>query len=137
MLLHYTLEDRSSRLEDVLAHGLDEPASLEALGELPLCGSEDPEAAHYHQVFDYARAYPVGAAPHELVLESHHLVADGGLGLALPTRHSIPAPPRWSGCGNDEGRCRTAPLCPYRGDAVTGPGSAGRPRAFTEEAAEM
>ena len=71
VLLNYPLENRASSLQNLLAHGLYEPAPLEALRELLLGGREHPEAAHYHKVFDNARAYPVGATPHELVLEQH------------------------------------------------------------------
>src|SRR5215216_6366070 len=114
MLLNYVFQDRASRFQDLLSHGLDEPASLEALGKLLLGRCEHAEAANYRQVFDYPRSYPVGAASHELVLKGHHLIADGGLAPALPatTDGRAPAPPRSSGCSNDESRCCTAPLHP-------------------------
>jgi hypothetical protein len=63
VLLDYPLENRASSLQDLLTHGLYEPAPLEALRELLVGGREHPEAAHYHKVFDNARAYPVGPRP--------------------------------------------------------------------------
>src|SRR5215203_5339872 len=58
------------------------------------CWREHAEAAHHHQVLYYSRAYPVGSSPHELVLEGHHVVADGGLDLALSAFHErVTAPP--------------------------------------------
>src|SRR5215213_4790196 len=95
--LDYSFEDLSSGLEDLLSHGFDEPASLIAIGELLLGGREHVEAANDHQIVDYPGSYPLGTASHEPVLEGHHLVADGRLGFALPTRrwgvHLFCAPP--------------------------------------------
>jgi hypothetical protein len=103
---------------------------------LPLCGREHAEAAHYHQIFDYARFDPIWTASHELVLKSHHLVADGRLGLALPASHEpLTTPPVRVRPTTKAG---AAPrLYTIRGDAVTGPGSAGHPEMVPEETAQI
>src|SRR5215217_2476259 len=139
VLLDYSFEDLSSGLEDLLSHGFDEPASLIAIGELLLGGREHVEAANDHQIVDYPGSYPLGTASHEPVLEGQHLVADGCLGLALPTRrwgvHLFCAPPPG---GAPTTKAGAAPhLLTYRGDAVTGLRSAGRPGEITQEAAQM
>src|SRR5215217_3354302 len=140
MISYYCFKVSASSLEDLLAHGFDEPASLVAVGELLLGRREHSEATNDHQILDHPGSYPFGTASDELVLEGHHLVADGRLGLALPTRrccgvHLFCAPPPG---GAPTTKAGGAPhLLTHRGDAVTGPVSAGHPGEITEEAAEM
>src|SRR5829696_266875 len=97
MLPYYCFKVRASGLEDLLSHGFDEPASLVAVGKLLLGGREHVEATNDHQILDHPGSYPIRTASHERVLEGHHLVADGRLGFALPTRrwgvHLFRAPP--------------------------------------------
>jgi hypothetical protein len=71
------------------------------------------------------------------VLEGHHLVAYGRLGLALSAFHErVAAPPHCSE-GTATTKAGAAPhLLFYRGDAVTGTGSAGRTGKVPEETAE-
>jgi hypothetical protein len=71
------------------------------------------------------------------VLIGHHLVADGRLGLALSAFHErVTAPPLPNGAATTTAGA-TPHLLTHRGDAVTGPGSAGRTEKVPEEAAEM
>jgi hypothetical protein len=137
VLLDNPLQERAPGFQDLLAHSLDDPAPLEASGQLQLCGCEHAEAAHYHQVFDYARSDPIGAASHELVLKGHHFVADGRLGLSLSAFHErVTAPPLPNGAAKTTAGA-TPHLYTHRGDAVTGPGSAGRTEKVPEETAQM